>query len=835
MSFNPTHLALLAQRSTDAREFAWTNMPAGVGIFLLVIVVAAVLYGVFYLYQREIDTCSRGVKLLLAVLRAAVLIILAVVFLGPSMISVRTRTVHPSIALLRDASLSMNTADRFLDSTSAAGAAALLGKTGEEVAAERPTRSALVNAALEKDNQKLLRELARKGRLRVVDFSQQSSMIQSRGAITGDATKSDEAKSGGTKGESTAEKVLSLPPLKPEGRGTDLAAAVREAVQAENPAAVVIFSDGQHTGKDDPREAAREAQARGVKLLVVGVGDPSREKDLRVASVYVRPQIWSEEPFEVEAVILAQGVDGGEARVELIEKRVSDTDSSTSAGTVVGQKSITIPASGGRVPCQFSHTVKDVGQYKYAVRVEPIDDELSEENNQSDSQLAKVLSREKIRVLLVAGAPTWEFRMVEKLLQREKTMVVSCWLQTLDEGRAQEGTKPITHLPVTKDELFWYDVVLLFDPNPKEFDKEWMDLLKQFVGDHAGGMLYMAGPKFSSDLLTKTRTSSLRDLLPVRFGDVQEMHVQQLLTTNSQSWPLKVAPTGMDHPVMTFYSDRQQTLKRWETLPGIFWSFPSVEPKPTAQVLVEHSDPTLRRTEGARPLLVSGRYGAGQVLYLGFNGTWRWRKAGSQAEFFDKFWVQAVRHLVESRSLEGRRRGNVQTDNDRYEIGEKVTITARLQDPSYQPLVADKVEAALRVEGESPVAVYLLPLANQPGAFEATYVPRKTGQHKLSVRIPGSTSEEGGIEVPFQVNLPSVETNQVWLNKPLLNDLAELSGGRYFEINELDQLAAAVPDKTETIEIRSQPDPLWDIWQVLAVVVVLLGLEWAIRKRNKLL
>ena len=105
-------------------------------------------------------------------------------------------------------------------------------------------------------------------------------------------------------------------------------------------------------------------------------------------------------------------------------------------------------------------------------------------------------------------------------------------------------------------------------------------------------------------------------------------------------------------------------------------------------MLVEHSDPTLRSVEGSRPLLVAGRYGSGHTLYLGFNGTWRWRRAGRQAEFFDKFWIQAVRYLVEGRSLEGRRRGYVQTDRDRYEIGDKVTITARLQDPTFSPLVA---------------------------------------------------------------------------------------------------------------------------------------------------
>jgi len=811
------------------REFIWENMPAGVWIFLMIFVIAAGLYGVFYLYQREIETASPFTKFFLSVVRAAVLVILVVIFLGPSMIEVKNRTVHPAIAVLRDVSQSLNYSDRFLDSASAAGAAKLLGKTPEEIAAQKPTRAQLVDAAIAQDNLKLLRDLVRKGRVRIVDFDQQSNTVQMRSAVTGDVTKTDAPKKEG-------EEFAPLPPIKAEGRGTDIAAAIREAIASENPAAVILFTDGQHTGKDDPREAAREAKAKGVPLLVVSVGDPSRPKDLRVAKVYVRPQIWSEEPFEVEAKIVAQGMEeGGEAEVALIEKRIGD-DGTPSAGSVVARKSVSIPANGGSINCQFSHTVKEVGKYVYSVKVEPIDDEISETDNELDSQQAKVLSREKIRVLLVSGAPTWEFRMVEKLLARERSMLVSCWLQTLDEGRAQEGTKPITHLPVTKEELFWYDVVLLFDPNPQEFDKEWIDLLKQFVGDHAGGVLFMAGPKFTARMLTTNRTSTFRDILPVKFGDVAAMEIQFMLTTNSQAWPLKVAPSGMDHPVMTFYSDRQQTLQRWETLPGIFWSFPSEQPKPTSQVLIEHSDPTLRKVEGSRPLLVSGRYGAGQVLYLGFNGTWRWRKAGNQAEFFDRFWIQAVRFLVESRSLEGRRRGNVQTDRDLYEIGDKVTVTAQLQDASYQPLTNEKVEATLQVEGEAPSTIQLLLLPNQPGGYEAAFVPRKTGQHKLTVRIPGAPSEEGGtIETPFQVELPSVETSQVWLNEPLLKDLADLSGGKYFTIDQAGDVAAAVPDKTETVEIRSQPEPLWDNKWLLTALVALLAVEWAVRKRNKLL
>ena len=44
--------------------------------------------------------------------------------------------------------------------------------------------------------------------------------------------------------------------------------------------------------------------------------------------------------------------------------------------------------------------------------------------------------------------------------------------------------------------------------------------------------------------------------------------------------------------------------------------------------------------------------------------------------------------------LELERRGYVQADRDRYEVGEKITLTSRLQDAAYNPLSAPKVEAA---------------------------------------------------------------------------------------------------------------------------------------------
>jgi len=819
-------------------ELLWTNLPASWGVFVLIAVVAAILYAVFSVYRREMDTCPMWVRMLLATLRAGVVLLLTCIFLGPALVYLTSRSIQPTIVFARDASQSMNTADRYADEAAAKIAAAALAKSESDVRQNRPTRVAIVNEVLAADGGRLLADLAERGKVTALNFADQVTKVDAKiEAASGKRKLPDKSNSSDARSnrEADASRSPRLPQLVAEGRGSDLFGLIRQSLTADNPAAIVIFTDGQHTGKDDPREAAREAQARGVPLLIVGVGDPSRPRNLKLANLYVRPQVWQEEPFEIDAIVVAEGIDAGEVRVELVEQRVGDNDLAIGSGTVVQSLQLPVPPGGGRLPAQFSHTPKEAGRYIYSVKVEPVADELAEDDNQLASAVVKVLGRERVRVLLVAGAPTWEYRLVQKLLSRDKTITVSCWLQTLDEERAQEGTLPITHLPINKQEMFQYDVILLFDPNPQEFDTAWIELLKQFVGEHSGGLLFMAGPKHSGRLLTNSRTLGLGQVLPVSFGDVGALEVAALLSTNQRAWNMKVVPSNADHPVMRFYPERDETLRRWETLPGIFWSFPSKDAKPTSQVLVEHSDPTLRSVEGSRPLMVAGRYGSGHTLYLGFNGTWRWRKAGRQAEFFDKFWIQAIRYLVEGRSLEGRRRGYVETDRDRYEIGERITITARLQDASFNPLALPKIDAALQVGGDAPETVPLVALPNQPGGFEATLLAKKTGVHTIRVALPASEADSGVIETPFTVELPSVETNQVWLNKPLLMDLASLSGGKYFDVNQLDQLAAAVPDKTESVEVRSPPKPVWDVRGMLVALVGLLGFEWLLRKRYKLL
>ncbi len=73
-------------------------------------------------------------------------------------------------------------------------------------------------------------------------------------------------------------------------------------------------------------QAASLAKKRGVPLFIVGVGDPTRPRNLSIQQIYADPQVWKSDPFELQAVLRAQGFDGEEVKVELVEIK-EDPDS----------------------------------------------------------------------------------------------------------------------------------------------------------------------------------------------------------------------------------------------------------------------------------------------------------------------------------------------------------------------------------------------------------------------------------------------------------------------------------------------------------------------------
>lgn len=837
-----TNLIAQAESQRVAR-IEWLNLPESWGVFVFLFVVVALFAAIVWMYITESASCPGPVKVLLALLRCTVVALLIIAYLKPSLTYVEQRTRKPNLVLLRDVSQSMSIVDKYEDDALAQRVAEALGENVSELREENLSRAEILDRALRADNGSVLNELRQKASIRVMHFSGDTSEIVTLPALNSSPTEeeSDEAEKTDNDAASEGGDDTGLPTNVPIGTRTDIRQAIKAALNVGQLHGIVLCSDGQHTATDLPADVVQEAKKMGVPIYTVAVGDPRRVRNVSVSEVWVLTKARPGEPFEIDYLINGEDVRGQTFTVELAKRRVDPATGELGPEVSVATKQLVFEDESGNIRDQFSHYEDEIGKYRYLIKVSGIQGDEDEDDNVKQSDEVDV-TKEKVRVLLIAGAPTWEYRMVQRLYQRDQNITLSCWLQSMDSDRVQEGNEPISVLPSTYEELAKYNVIMMFDPNPDEFNEDWIAALKRFCSEKAGGLMYMAGPKYTSDFLNLNRTGELQDILPVQFGNLEDSAVAQILaSTNTSAGNLQVVIPNIDHQVLKFPGDRNENLELWEAMPGIYWSYPASRAKPTTQVLVEHGDITLSSDgENARPLIVAGRYGAGNTLYMGFNGTWRWRRMGRQAEFFDRFWIQVCNHLVNTRSIQGMRRGTVDPDRDEYELGDTIEFAARLLDPTYEPLKLPTVNGTLKIGDGQTLPITFNKVPDQDGEYRASFPAQRVGQFELQLDLPAATDEQKVDPVTVTVKPPQIETRARWLNEPLLREIADQSGGKYYHINELSQLADAIPEKPSSVEWKTLPEPIWSFEQWLRILcfvlpVVLLTLEWSLRKGFKLM
>ncbi|MCH7726662.1 MAG: hypothetical protein IH991_09315 [Planctomycetes bacterium] len=171
-------------------------------------------------------------------------------------------------------------------------------------------------------------------------------------------------------------------------------------------------------------------------------------------------------------------------------------------------------------------------------------------------------------------------------------------------------------------------------------------------------------------------------------------------------------------------------------------------------------------------------------------------------------------------------------------------VTADLKDAAYDELKLDEVEAVISRAKGGPVTIKLKMVKNQPGYYVGSYRASETGQHTIVIPLTG-VSDVDAVEVDtsFDVTLPNLEASHVSLNEKTLRDTAEHSNGKYFHVDEVDELLATVPNRIKTIEIPAKPVMIFSpddnedrrFNLLLIAFVVLLGVEWSVRKACKLL
>ena len=276
----------------------------------------------------------------------------------------------------------------------------------------------------------------------------------------------------------------------PTGERTRLGAGVRtvlDELRGTTPAGLVLLSDGINTDGPPLADAAEYARRRGVPLFSIGLGSQQPLRELKLSDLLVDDVVFVNDVVTFECRLTASGFQGQESR-RVAAREGQAGGAGQSGSDRRGRRS----AAAVRLP--FRPT--QVGRFEFVVEAQPQEGELKTERNRLTRTVQ--VRKEKIRVLLVQAYPSFEFRYLRNMLQRDEMISLHTVLQEADLEHAEQDASALRVFPLRREELFAYDVVIFGDVNPALLSAAALQNLADFVDQPAkgGALVLIAGPAF---------------------------------------------------------------------------------------------------------------------------------------------------------------------------------------------------------------------------------------------------------------------------------------------------------------------------------------------------
>ncbi len=731
---------------------------------------------VVYVYKRE--TRSQRVRVMLACVRTALLLLVIALLNRPVLSLTQSRTEPSVLAVMLDDSLSMRIKD--------------IRQAGDRF----DTRLDAVTAALSKDNAKVLADLAAIHQLRFYRFNGDAVAVQT----------------------STTQPV---PEIEPTGQKTQVAESVRTVMrdlQGQRLAGVVVMTDGRDMPQQSIAAAIDDVKDFGVPVFPVPVGSDQPLRNVDVQQVSAQDAVFVKDIANIKAMVRATGPGGQSVVVRLKDKQTGKVVLDAQGRPV--EKQVT-PEGDEPVEVELQFAPQEEGTLDLIVEADPQAGEIDESDNAREIQVA-VLDA-KINVLYVEGYPRWDYRYLKNELIRDRTVNISCLLLSADTSFRQEGDKPITRFPETLEELLEYDVVLLGDVDPRELSDSQLQLMNDFVSRRGGGFGMIAGPRFSPPAWKGTAVEAI---LPVDIARTAPEDWGIDGSTIAEGFRPAVTREGSDSSLFRFFPDRAENERflkeRWQP---IFWYARGIVAKPgVGEVLAEH--PSEVGPDGRRaPIVVAGRFGAGRTMFTAIDDSWRWRYYTGE-NIFNTYWVQQLRYLARSRKL-GQRKFTLASQRPIYDLGQQVRLVARAIDPQLLTQLPEQLR--VQVMSSEGQLVRQETLVRQDGSdtYLASFTAGQVG--KFTVVLPSIAPGIEELTLPIDVAIPRLELSTPQVDRVTLARLASETSGQVIELNDVATRLPAIPSAQRLVPLITS-QPLWDAPIALAAFILLLTAEWVARK-----
>lgn len=583
--------------------------------------------------------------------------------------------------------------------------------------------------------------------------------------------------------------------------------------------AVVLLTDGRHNAGESPVQVARVLGGQSIPIHTVGFGAVREPPDLALLDVE-HPDLVFQKDRVRGTLLIKDQMPAGQAFVAQIGY----------GDEILWQKQLTTQdVRLRRVEFDFSvdELVEGLGatfdpEVKHhalpltlQATLAPLEGETETSNNEMEFRFSAIT--QSYRILLIDGRSRWETRYLRNVFERDDQWQIDTILvgPATEQATLPRGEGP-DRFPGDRGALYQYDLIVLGDVSPDVFAENELQWLCDFVEIRGGGLVFLDGSRGHLDF---AEDDPLAALLPVTRLDTP-------ITTLPSH--LQLTPLGEKRNALMLAPSEAANEDLWKKLPAPR-TLIAVEALPGTETLVE-------AVVGERtlPVMVTRTFGAGRVFYSAIDETWRWRYKAADT-YHQRFWNQLAQWVMPRPYAVSDEYVALDTGPPTYASGDTVDIRVQLRGVDGRPATEATVDAVLWQEDRIVSTVTLDPDESGSGVYRGRTGQLAEGRYEVSVRASGFSHEALRARTSFVVQpLESRELELIACNDELLEEMARSSGGSFLREEQFEELADLLMPLSSGRVIESDT-LLWQSYWWFAAIMLLLTIEWLLRKRAGLL
>jgi uncharacterized membrane protein len=608
-------------------------------------------------------------------------------------------------------------------------------------------------------------------------------------------------------------------PEEPDGEETAIGAVLEDVLRSQagkRLLGIVLLSDGAQRARPPrdalPQTAASRLKPLGFPLFTIRFGKSrglGQAQDVAVKDLLANPRVFVKNELTVTGQIRVDGYVNREIPVQLL------VETSSGRMETVDQQNVKVRGDGELIPIKFTYVPQLSGEHKISLEAVEQRGELVRTNNRL-STFVNVL-KGGLNVLYLESFPP---RPEQNFIRRALDASPDIRVDVVDPDPRRPETRPADlgeRLKPGKVEVYF-----LGNLDATAFQPGELDDLADSVSKGAGLIMIGGVHSFGPGGYAET---PLEKVLPVKMSRFERQGLDDEVSEDLHlPGPLKMMPTPISagrFPMM-LGADQRASEAVWAELP------PLRDANRFRLEVIKSGAEVLARAGTDQPLLVAHAYGDGRVMAFAGDSTWQWVMQGYEPAH-SRFWRQVVFWLArKDESMEGS--VWIRLPQRRFLPGQTVEFAAGAQSPSGEPVEDANFRAEIVLPGGATQELRLVRGEEErTGSFDDTAA---AGDYTIRVTADKDGQLLGSAESRFLVIEQDLELDNAAADATLLESLAAMTGGRSLVPEELSNLIERLAEDTESLKVRTETrKPLWDTWAFFGVLVGLLAAEWYLRKR----